>query len=473
MKYFISYNKYHNTRSKIMKVVVIGAGSARFAQQLVGDFCLFPSLRGAEIVLVDTDPQRLELVTCFAKRYSHEMGNPVSFTSTTDRKAALQGASFVINTALAGGRGLMEADRAIWEAYGYHRGINVDVPHRQLTLMVEIAQEMADICPEAWLLQCGNPVTEGATLMYRATGFDRIIGICHGYLGYQRVVALLGKDPGLAECTAVGINHNVWATKFLFEGVDLYPAIEAWSQRTEPAHFEVWQGRNDDYMISRVAFDLYRQYGLWPVGDTARAINHMTWWYHTDAATKKFWYGPTGGWDSDEGGACNGAWLRQLLADMTSAVADQTSLITSKYPPKLSEWQVVPIIDSIANDRPTIQQVNVLNRGIMPQLPSDLFVEFPGVVSAAGVSAKSTYTFPSLLAHAILLPRATRAEMVMQAYLTRDPRFLLESMLIDHKTQSRDQAINALCAIMSAEQNADMASHYGTNMHHLHKIGAK
>src|SRR5579859_4544763 len=155
--------------------------------------------------------------------------------------------------------------------------------------MLEIANDIKTICPNATLLQCANPIPEGCTLAYRETGIN-IVGICHGFLEYRHFAAMLRMDPNKVDCTAVGINHCIYALKFLYEGKDIYPQLREWSEQNHDAFYALWQGGNADYQTSRVTWDLFRLYGLLPIGDTVRASNPETWWYHTDEETQVAWY---------------------------------------------------------------------------------------------------------------------------------------------------------------------------------------
>jgi alpha-galactosidase len=378
------------------KIVLLGAGSARFALQMVMDLCLAPGLRGSEILLVDPDEGRLGWVCTLAQRLKDELGVDLTFSKETDRRIALEGASFVINTALAGGRGTMEQDRTLLESYGYYRGIGVNAPHRQLQLMLAIAQDIAEICPKAHVLQAANPVPEGCTLMWRETGI-RVIGVCHSYLEYRYVARLLGIDENLVTCEAVGINHCIWATRLELDGEDLYPCLRQWKETVAPSFYRYWRGRNADYQISKVAWHLLDLYGLLPVGDTTRAIWPELWWYHTDGATKQRWYGPTGGWDGEGGHQDNLDWLASLLAQIRDITENPVIRVAEIFPLIPSEWQIVPIIDSITNNRRRLYQVNIPNNGVIAGLPRDFVVEVPAYVDANGYTPAVTTSLPPLV----------------------------------------------------------------------------
>lgn len=440
----------------MQKIVLIGAGSARFALQMIIDLCLAPALKGSEVVLMDLDEKRLSWVHALASRLSHELGVDLCFSQETDRRIALQDASFIINTALSGGRGLMDQDRRLLESYGYYRGIGINTPHRQLKLLLDIARDIKEICPQAWVLQAANPVPEGCTLMHRLG--VRVIGICHGYLGYRQVARLLGLDTRLITCEAIGINHCVWATRFEQNGVDLYPRLREWKELVAPSFYQYWQGRNDDYQISKVAWHLLDLYGLFPIGDTARAIWPDTWWYHTDCQTKEYWYGPTGGWDGESGHRNNLSFLQSQLTHIQELAENPRARVSEAFGLAPSEWQIVPIIDSLVNNRRKLYQVNIANNGTIAPLPDDFVIEVPAYVDATGCTAHVSKGVPPLVLHGAIIPRWLTAERVIAATFSGDARYLLQTYLADHKTASFDQAREALTALINAPWNSDMAA---------------
>jgi alpha-galactosidase len=443
------------------KIAFLGAGSHRFARELLIDCCLTPGLADSEIVLVDPDEARLQAVLTFARRYASELGVPLRFLAHTDRTHALPEADFVICSALAGGRAATEADRALLENFGYYRGIGLNTSFRQLQLMLDIARDMAELCPSALFIQAANPVPETCQLIDAETGVETV-GICHGHLSIARVAALLGLDPGMLESTVVGINHCIWALRLQTEGRDVYPLLEEWAREVGSAFYQTWlkRGRNDDYPIAPIAFDLFRLYGLWPVGDSCRAITPETWWYHCSAQTKEQWYGPTGGLDGARGTANNLTWLRSQGDDLAE-VAGGEGMVTAAYPPQHSAWQIVPILDSRLNNRPSTQQVSIKNTGpILAGLPEYCFVEVPARVDASGFHASEQYHLPESVLLGVLLPRVLLCDRIVAAHRTGDCRFLLQAWLADHKTTSYEQARSALTALITAPGNEAMLAHY-------------
>ena len=105
-----------------MKIAIIGAGSAQFSGGIIRDLCVTPLLHGTTLCLMDIDQERLKFITQMGRKLTEELGAQLYFESTTDRRVALEGADFVINTAQDQGHSWYEAQRKIGEDHGYYRG---------------------------------------------------------------------------------------------------------------------------------------------------------------------------------------------------------------------------------------------------------------------------------------------------------------------------------------------------------------
>jgi alpha-galactosidase len=203
-----------------VKIAVIGAGSAEFSAGLINDLCRTESLAGSHVALMDIKPEPMELVYKFGQRFADELGVDFTFETTTDREAALQDADFVVNTAYVLGHHHARATRELTAKHGYYYGgVKLGSWH-QLRLMLDVARDMERLCPDAWLLQSGNPVFAGSTLMTRETGI-KVCGLCHGHYGVFRIAETIGlDDPERVTWQAPGLNHNIWLTHFYYEGQD-------------------------------------------------------------------------------------------------------------------------------------------------------------------------------------------------------------------------------------------------------------
>ena len=452
-----------------VKIAVIGAGSLAWAATIVRDLCLTPTLYGSEVVFMDIDEDRLRAIYSLAKRYSSEVKASFNFKRTTHRGEAARDADFVINMAMAKGHQYYERMRVLSERHGYYRGINsvewnmVSDYHTiwgyyQFKLAMEVAKDVEELSNDAWLLQLANPVFELTTLISRESRV-KVLGLCHGHLGYKSMVEVLGLDEGDVEVESIGFNHVIWMTKFRYRGEDAYPLLDEWIGREARRYWTRWRKeQNDpfDIQMSPAAVDMYKRYGLFPIGDTVRG---GTWRYHWNLEVKRRWFGPTGGPDSEIGWEMYLRRNEERMRRIMEALTCRRSL-TSLLPPKRSEESVIPIINSIVNDEPRIYQVNLLNRGAIDGLPDDVAVEVPVLVDARGVHRRERRKLPDRIVNLVMRPRLMRMEWALEAFLEGGRDMLLEWLMYDLRTRSEKQAEGVVDALLSLPGNEEMAKHF-------------
>lgn len=443
-----------------VKIGIIGAGSAQFSLDIVGDLCLTPGFAGSQVTFMDIDEGRLRAIDGLARRYAAELGVDLRFERTLDREVALREADFVINTA-AQSHAEEEAQRAVWDAHGYYRGVRIPDPN--LGLMLSVARDVERLCPDAWLLQSGNPVFEGCTLMTRETG-AKVIGLCHGFAGHRHIARVLGLDPDEIAFEAPGVNHSIWMTQFRHKGEDAYPLLDAWIEQEAEAYWARPVTRFSDTHLSRAAVDMYRLFGLFPIGDTPRFGGSQfvsNWWYHTDFETKRRWYGDLGGFDSEIGWQAYLDKVEENLTKIARATADEATPVTEALPPRLSGELIVPIIDALANDRSGVFQVNVPNNGSLPGIAADVVVEVPALVSRGGVQPLRLDPLPRGLLHRALLPKVLEMEINLEIFQTGDARVWFHQLMFDHRTRSPEQAVAAMEAVLELPFNARLRERFG------------
>jgi alpha-galactosidase len=441
-----------------IKVSVIGAGSAQFSLGLVKDLCLTRSLAGSLVSFMDINPERLEMIHKLAARYASELGADLCFEHTTDRAASLRDADFVINTAAAKSHHHQRAVRDLTARHGYYYGGVHLGNFYNLRLMLDVAREMEQICPDAWLIQSGNPVYEGCTLMTRETGI-KVCGLCHGHYGVHHVAQTLGLDPQKVTWQAPGLNHNIWLTHFIYEGKDVYPLLDEWITTQGEEYWRTHVAtRTHDIQMSRGTIHQYHMYGLMPIGDTPRRGG---WWYHTDLATKKHWFGePWGGPDTELARPLFVQNLEQRMAEMTRLVDDPKASIVETLGSTPTREQQVPIIDGLVNNNEGQFQVNVPNRGALEGVPDDVVVEVPAIVNQKGIQPIHVGTLPPKIMYEQILPEWLDMERELEAFRTGDRTMLLWNVLDSRQTRSYDQAQAVLEDLLAMDEHRDMAEHY-------------
>jgi len=448
-----------------VKVTVIGAGSATFSLGLVKDLCLTENLAGSHVSFMDINESRLEMVHRLAARYAGELGADLSFDKTTDRCKSLQDADFVINTA-GGEYAHMEERRELAKKHGYYSGPNFGVNYYNLSLMLGVARDMEEICPEAWLIQSGNPVYEGTTLMTRQTGI-KIIGLCHGHYGYMSIARALGLDPEKVTWVAPGLNHLIWLTEFRHEGQDAYPLLDEWIATKADGYWQERKEHPEKYgledQMSRAVIDQYRRFGLLPVGDTTRGGG---WWYKTDLETRLYWYGPTGGFGSDVHIPPFLVRHYERIDRIREVVSDPSRSVLEAFPPTKTREQQVPIIDALTNDVAGRFQINVPNQGTLPGVPDDVATEIPAIIDKGGIHRIQVKPLPNKIMLEVIQPQILQMEWELEAYLTGDRGMLLDGLLMvstyrgGGHTTSHEQALGYLNDLLAQPYNRDMAEHF-------------
>lgn len=448
-----------------IKITIIGAGSVVFSLGLVKDLCLTESLKGSKVCFMDINEERLDIIHRLGVRYAEDLGADLQFQSTQDRAESLQDADFVINTAtITHNEYFMKRRRELATEHGYFYGRTGMPEYHNLQLMLDVVKDMEKICPDAWVLQAGNPVFSGTTLMTRETSI-KVCGLCHGHYGYRGIAQTIGLDPDKITWQAPGLNHNIWLTHFYHEGQDAYPILDAWIKNDSEAYWEEKQ-KNGGFsaQMSPSAVQQYKMFGLMPVGDTPRRGG---WWYHTDLETRKRWYGgPMGGGDTPEGRDRILKGKEKHYEKMKEAAYDAKSRPIEMFGDRKTSEQHVPIIDGLVNDNEGQFQVNIPNNGALPDIPDDVAVEVPAIVNRKGIQPIRVEPLPRKVMLECIYPDWLNMERTLEALKTGDKSMLLHSILDNHQTGSYDQAADMLEALLNIEPNEPMAYIEDINEHY-------
>ncbi|MDO5586735.1 MAG: alpha-glucosidase/alpha-galactosidase, partial [Clostridia bacterium] len=281
------------------KICIIGAGSAIFSLNLVKDICVNSRFNGSTVTLMDINTDRLDAIYGLCTRYAEEMNLDIDIFKTTDRREAMQDADFVLNVALDYGHERFKQGIKVAYDNGYRFGGSLHILHdeaffinfHQLRLMESILVDMLDICPNAYYIMVANPVQGGVTYLSRKYKNAKIIGMCHGYTGVYRIAQAMGLDRNKIGFEISGVNHFIWLTGFRYDAKDGYALLDKWlaehgdrlvEDREEQKKFGLAVDE-----IGVKAIDMYKRYGLFPIGDTPSAGGGAWGWeYHTDDAVE-------------------------------------------------------------------------------------------------------------------------------------------------------------------------------------------
>jgi len=243
-------------------------------------------------------------------------------------------------------------------------------------------------------------------------------------------------------------------TDFRYKGEDAYPLIDEWIEKKAEEYWRTWDGNPMDVQMSPAAVSLYKMFGLFPIGDTARFGG--AWWHNVDLETKKRWFNKYGGFDSEIGWDRYLKVKRKRLDKMFQLYKDHSASVSSEFPPSMSGEQHIPIIDAIVNDREGKFQVNVPNQGSPPGFSNDIVVEVPAIVSGRGVQPIHVEPLPKFLTTFILMTDVLRAELLLEALLKGNRIILLSWILSDQQTRSLEQAEAVLDDLLALPFNKDL-----------------
>ncbi len=221
------------------KITFMGAGSTVFAKNVLGDSMLTPALQDFEIALYDIDAERLEqsytMVTLLNKNINQNRAKVSKYLGVENRKDALRGADFVVDAIQVGGyEPCTVTDFEIPKKYGLRQTIadtlgigGIFRTLRTIPVLEGFARDMEEVCPRAWFLNYTNPMAMLSGYMQRFTGVNTV-GLCHSVQvcseGLLKGLGIEAKRP-LKEKIA-GINHMAWLLELEdADGNDLYPEI--------------------------------------------------------------------------------------------------------------------------------------------------------------------------------------------------------------------------------------------------------
>lgn len=451
-----------------VKIAIIGAGSGQFSLGLIRDICSTRNLQCSTVHLMDIDRGRLESAHKLCTRYASEVGIRLDIRKTLDRREALQGADFVINTALATGPGWARL-REGWKVarrLGYRFGGSLHIFHDeafwinfyQLRLMESIVQDILEICPKAWYVMVANPVLAGTTLLTRKYPQARIVGMCHGSSLIYYVADKLGLERDQIEFEIPGVNHFVWLTRFTYKGKDAYPILREWVQKKSAAYFRKclicdWMGPK--------AVDLYKRFGVFPIGDTA-IPGGGTWgyWYHKDWLTELRWRESPAIWFAVY------FWYVRWNARRIARIAGNLSVKVTDACRKgladeLAQEPMVPLIEALACGVERTVIVNVANSGgFVEGVPRDFEVEIPATVNGSGIFGRKTTKLPDAVLRFLERDRIVPVELELKAYETGSRDYLRDLVLTDPWTRSGRQADRLIKGILDLPFHGEMRRHY-------------
>ena len=378
-----------------MKIVLVGAGSIQFGYGMLGDIFNSKILRGSTITLLDINKDALLTVLEGAKEFISQHSLDYTVEATTERREAFVHADFIISSIEVGNRfQLWDEDwkiplqYGIKQVYGENGGPG-GVFHslRIIPVILEIMKDVMEICPNAYVFNYSNPMTAICTTVNRVYPEAKFVGMCHeiGWLG-RWLPGILNRKIEDVHFRAAGLNHFscMLEIKDRKSGKDLYPEVleraEAFFQK-EPGYSDLFDdyqktgnleaseafhkghsGRKSNYEWAdrRIGQLMLKNYQLLPITVDSHFGEYLSW-----------------AWDVvDHRGILD-------FYDVYKIMLSQKTV--SEFKMETSE-RVIPIIEGIITDSGYEEEaVNIVNNGLIEDLPSWITVEVPAIINKNGV----------------------------------------------------------------------------------------
>ena len=370
--------------AKNLTVAYIGGGSRGWAWGFMTDLAADPDLCGT-LRLYDIDREAAERNRIIGEKISAHPGaaSRWSYTVSPSLAEALAGADFVVISILPGTFREMQSDVHLPERVGIWQPVGDTVgaggfmrAMRTIPMFVTIAEAIRDYAPEAWVINYTNPMSLCVRTLYEVFPGIRAFGCCHEVFGTQKLLcAMLETEEGIPgvrrqdlRTTVTGINHFTWITSASFGETDLMPLYARFANKYAESGFEA--GPDEHWMNShfacahRVKFDLFRRYGAIAAAGDRHLAEFVAPWYTRDPETVRSWkfsLTPVS-WRVED--------LERRLARSDRLVRgeEELSLAPSGEEGHLLLKALLGLGDLVSN-------VNVPNRGQVPDLPAGAVVE--------------------------------------------------------------------------------------------------
>lgn len=404
------------------KIAIIGAGSIVFCKTLILDILAIPGIGRTEFALMAPSTRRTPQVERFVNRVIDANGLDASVWVTTELDDALRDASYVITTFQVGGIEGFRSDTEVPLSYGVDQCIGDTLgpggifrAQRSIPVMMDVAARVEALCPKALILQYVNPMAMVCWAL--GTTKARFVGLCHGVQTTMDLIAgYLGLPKDEIDFTAAGINHMSWFLDLRHQGRDLYPDLRERFERPEY------------YVNEKVRGEAFRHFGYFMTESTGHLSEYLPYFRKNERALKTYcdepgFGGETGAyykWCASVGRKYDG---QDILAGESAAL-----------PPRSIEYGSW-VIEAERLGRPFKLTGNVINRGMIANLPEDCCAEGPLWVDRTGIRQTIVGRLPSQCA-ALNLTNINVQRLAVEAALTGEVELVMQACAMDPLTSA-------------------------------------
>jgi alpha-galactosidase len=412
-------------------LVLTGAGNVELTRRILSDLFVVPDLAGTlRVVLHDIDRERLDTAQVLADRLNAETGAGAVVEARLDRRAALDGADFVVCQLSVGGFEATLRDFEIPARHGLRQTIADTIGIggifrglRTIPVLVGLARDMTEVCPDAWLLSYTDPLVMALWAVREATGMRKVAGLCHAVRDTHDFLAdVVGRDAGEVTFRTAGLPHQAFVLDFAADGRSLYPDFAA-------------AVAADPRLERHVRTEMWHRFGYFPTESSEHAAEYVPWFMHRDEEIKRLGI-PVGEYLGRTGQNLH------VYEEIRRGLASGRPMLTRWRDPEIAS----EVLRALLRDEPQRINLTVANDGLLAALPADCFVEVPAAVAAGEIRPEPIPDYPVQLA-ALNRTYVNVAELTVRAALDGDPGHVRHAAMLDPNTAATLPltAIAALC----------------------------
>ena len=411
-----------------MKITFLGAGSTVFARNVLGDCMCTPELCRAEMALYDIDAKRLEesqiILEAINRNVNEGRARIRTYLGVENRREALSGADFVVNAIQVGGyEPCTVIDFEIPKKYGLRQTIadtlgigGIMRALRTIPVMEDFARDMEAVCPSTLFLNYTNPMAILTGYMQRYTNV-RTVGLCHSVqVCSEHLLKKLGMEDKLEgrRETIAGINHMGWLLDIRDrEGNDLYPEIRARAARMNA------EQKHDDM----VRFEYIKHLGYYCTESSEHNSEYNPWFIKSRYPELIEQYNIP----LDE-------YPRRCVEQIEGWEKEKESILNDgKATHERSLEYASYIMQAVVTGRPYRIGGNVLNTGLIDNLPAEACVEVPCMVDSNGINPCHVGALPLQLA-AMNMSNINVQLLTIEAAVTRERNKIYQAAMMDPHT---------------------------------------
>jgi alpha-galactosidase len=415
---------------KVVKIAIIGAGSTVFMKNIVTDIVLEPGLESAHIALHDIDAERLAVSEKVARRICDTTNTRLTISASLNRREALQHADFVITMIQVGGYNPATViDFDIPKKYGLRQTIGDTLGIggimrgiRTVPVLRQIADDMADCCPDALLLQYVNPMAINCLALSKLAPQLNYIGLCHSVQGTAIDLARdLGEKPESIDYDCAGINHVAFYTRFEKRHADgrmedLYPRLRQLAQSRE-------YGRGWEDCANHVRYDMLTRLGYFVTESSEHFAEYTPYFIKSNQPQLIDNYEIP----LDEYPRRCEAQIAEWEAQAAALTGDD-----EMFCEKSVEY-AARIIGAMTQGRRDKIHGNLANRGLIDNLPENACVEVPCLVDEHGVVPQKVGALPPHLT-ALMQTNINVQQLTVEALVTGQREHVYHAAMLDPHT---------------------------------------